>query len=247
MKNLRTICWLLVALFATAVGAFFLPAFWFLRVTHRHGQHRRFVYRYATWWGKVVMGATGSKVVVHGRDNIPEGPVVFMGNHLGVFDVMLLLGFLGKPLAFIAKKELARIPIISNLMGHVGCLFLDRNDARQAATLFRRAAEQIRLGLSMVIFPEGTRSQSGEIAEFKSGSMKLAVKAGVAIVPLRLEGTENVFENNGHRIGPSRISLWVLPPIQPTEYEEMPTGNLAKMVRDMVEEGRRQIALDRDQ
>lgn len=234
MKVLRTAYWLIIALFATLMGALYLPAFWLLKKTGRHALYRRWVYRYAHWWGKVVLKATGSKVTVRGLENVPSGPVVFMGNHLGIFDVMLLLGQIDKPIAFIAKKELAKIPIISSLMGHVGCLYLDRQDVRQAARTFSQAIRQIRQGLSMVIFPEGTRSQTGQIAEFKSGSMKLAIKAGVPIVPLRIEGTGRVFENNGHRIGPSQISLTVLPPVLPGDYSELGTGQVAKMVREMV-------------
>lgn len=231
MKLLRTFYWLIAAIFATLLGAIRLPYYWFLKKTKRYELHQRLMHNYARWWGKVTMGATGSKVSVQGAETIPAGPVVFMANHLSAFDVMLFLGYIDKPLAFMAKKELAKAPIVSNLMGHVGCLFLDRKDARQAVRVFNLASEQIRRGHSMVIFPEGTRSKTGVVGDFKSGSMKLAMKANVPIVPVRVEGTDRVFENNGYRIGPAQISMTVLPPLLPAEYAEMGSNQVAKQVQ----------------
>ena len=236
LRLLRTLYWLLIALLATLLGAIFLPVFWVLKKTGRTQLHRKLVYRYARWWGRVVLSATGSEIEIQGSDTIPVGPVVFMGNHLGIFDIMLLLGHVEKPLAFMAKKELIKVPIISSLMRHTGCLFLDRQGVRQAMQVFHLATAQIRNGLSMVIFPEGTRSQTGETADFKSGSMKLAIKADVPIVPFRIEGTSDILENNGYRIRPSQISLRLLPPIMTAEYAGMATSQVAKMVRQVVEE-----------
>lgn len=242
MKLLRTIYWLVVAFFATLLGAFCLPVFWFLNIVGRKGLRQKLAYRYAHWWGKVVLDATGSKVTVKGSENIPSGPVVFMANHLSAFDTMLILGYLDKPLAFVAKKELARLPVINPLMRQVGCQYLDREDVRQAVKVIHLAADQARNGLSMVIFPEGTRSLTGEVGEFKSGSMKLATKAGVPIVPVCIQGTRRIYESNGRRIEPSKIFLQVMSPILPEEYQGLGSSRLAGLVREMVEEGRNQIA-----
>ncbi len=244
MKLLRTLYWIIIAFLATLLGAFCLPVFWFLNITGCKSRRQKLASRYAHWWGRTVLAATGSKVTVKGIKHIPPGPVVFMANHLSIFDTMLLLGYIDKSVAFVAKKELARVPVVNSLMRHVGCLYLDRQDIRQAVEIINLAAEQVRNGLSMVIFPEGTRSQTGEMAEFKSGSMKLAMKAHVPIVPLRIQGTRNIYEGNGYRIRPSQISLLVSPPIMPGDYEEMGTNRVAKMVREMVEEGWQQIALE---
>jgi 1-acyl-sn-glycerol-3-phosphate acyltransferase len=243
MKLLRTIYWLVVAFFATLLGAFCLPVFWFFNIVGRKCLRQKLAYRYAHWWGKVVLDATGSKVTVKGSENIPSGPVVFMANHLSAFDTMLILGYLDKPLAFVAKKELARLPVINPLMRQIGCLYLDRDDIRQAVRVINRAADQARNGLSMVIFPEGTRSLTGEVGEFKSGSMKLAMKAGVPILPVYIQGTRHIYEGNGRRIEPSQIFLQMMPPILPPDYQELGSNRLAKVVRDKVEEARSIIAL----
>lgn len=163
-----------------------------------------------------------------------------MANHLSLFDIMLLLGYIAKPIAFMAKKELAKVPVIRSLMGEVGCLYLDREDVRQAVKVFRRGAEQVRKGLSMVIFPEGTRSLTGSIGDFKSGSMKLAIKADVPIVPAAIYGTGDIFKDK--KITPTKIFLQVMPSISPDEYQEMGSTTLATRVRDVVAEGWQQIA-----
>lgn len=244
MKIVRTGYWFFIAVLATLLGGVYLPAFWLLKRLGKHSLHQRLVFKYSHWWGRVLMAASGSKVKVYGAETIPPGPVVFMGNHMGIFDIMLILGFLDRPLAFISKKELAKAPVVSNLMVHVGCLFLDRQDVRQAAKVFRQAVAKVKGGLSMVIFPEGTRSHTAEVADFKSGSMKLATKSNVPIVPIRIQGTDKAFENNGRRIGPAQISLQIMPAIMPDDYREMGTNNLAQKVHYLVKTGWKQFAYE---
>lgn len=242
MKVLRTIYWVVVAFFATLLGAFCLPVLWFLKLTRCNKQRQSLIFKYAHWWGRVVLAATGSKVTARGLENIPPGPAVFMANHLSIFDIMLLLGYIDKPVAFMAKKELAKVPVISSLMVEVGCLYLDREDVRQAARVFRRGAEQLRSGLSMVIFPEGTRSLTGALGDFKSGSMKLAMKADVPIVPMAIHGTREIYEGSRKIITPSSIFLQVMPAIAPEEYVDLGSNSLAAKVREMVAAGWQQIA-----
>lgn len=242
MISMRTIYWVVIAFFATLLGALLLPVLWFLKLIRCNKLRQGIISRYAHWWGRVVLAATGSKVTVRGLENIPPGPAVFMANHLSIFDIMLMLGYIAKPIAFMAKKELAKVPVISSLMVEVGCLYLDREDVRQAAKVFRRGAEQIRNGLSMVIFPEGTRNLTGNIGDFKSGSMKLAMKADVPIVPVAIYGTREIYEGSKKRITPSRIVLQVMPTISPEDYKDMGSTTLASRVRDMVAAGWQQAS-----
>src|SRR5690554_2319825 len=205
MKIIRSLYWVIFTLASLLLAGLYLPYFWYL---DRRGQSRKreeIAWNFAHWWGRIVLGATGSKVTVRGKENVPPGPVVVMGNHQSCFDIMLVLGYIDKPLAFIAKKELARLPLISQWMKFLGCLFLDRRDVRQAAQVFQRAVEAVRNGWSMVIFPEGTRSRSAEMREFKKGSMKLPVRANVPIVPISIDGTYKVYEGNGSMIGSADI------------------------------------------
>lgn len=237
MKVIRSLYWVIFTLFTLFLAALYIPWFWFLEKRGRQQQREEIAWRFGHWWGRVVLGATGSKVTVFGGENIPEGPVVVMGNHQSYFDIMLMLGYINKPLAFIAKKELARWPLISQWIRYLGCLFLNRKDVRQAALIINEAVQKVQNGSSMVIFPEGTRSRSAEMAAFKNGSMKLAVRANVPIVPVSIEGTYKAFEGNGYRIGPARITLTISPAILPGDYANLGTGQVAELVRTKIEQG----------
>lgn len=237
MKIIRSLYWVIFTLASLLLAGLYLPYFWYL---DRRGQSRKreeIAWNFAHWWGRIVLGATGSKVTVRGAENIPPGPVVVMGNHQSIFDIMLVLGYIDKPLAFIAKKELARAPLIAPWMSYLGCIFLDRKDVRQAAQVFQEAVEKVRNGWSMVIFPEGTRSRGAQMGEFKKGSMKLPLRAEAPIIPVSIQGTYKAYEGNGYRIGPAQIELTISSPIFPRDYQGKGTGEVARMVQAAVERG----------
>lgn len=237
MKLIRSLFWLVFTI-GTLLGAmFYIPWFWYLELRGRQRRKEQLAWGFARWWGRAVLWATGSTVKVVGAEKVPEGPVVVMGNHQGYFDIMLVLGYIDKPLAFIAKKELSKLPLVSSWMRYLGCIFLDRKDVRQAVEVFQKAVNQVKSGWSMVIFPEGTRSKSNTLAPFKKGSMKLPLRAGVPIVPVSIDGTYKVFEGNGKRIGPAQITLVVAEPIMPEQISQMDTGDISQLVRERIEQG----------
>lgn len=237
VKLLRSIYWVVFTLGALFLAGLHLPLFWYLDWRGQQKRKEAIAWKFAHWWGRVVLGATGSKVVVSGSEHIPLGPVVLMGNHQSYFDIMLMLGYVDKPLAFIAKQELTKLPLIKQWMGHLGCLFLDRNDIRQASKVFQQAVEKLQGGSSMVIFPEGTRSRSADIAAFKKGSMKLPIRANVPIVPISIDGTYKIYEGNGSRIGPALIKLVISPPVLPDIYTREGSSGIAELVLTRVEQG----------
>lgn len=242
MKLARTIFWVIYTVGTLLVAALYIPLMWYLRIRGNLSRKERLAWKFGHWWGRVVLGATGSKVKVIGSENIPSGPVVVMGNHQSYFDIMLVLGYIDKPLGFIAKKELARLPLIRQWMQYLGCLFLDRKDIRQAARVFQQAVAQIKDGWSMVIFPEGTRGDSKILADFKKGSMKLALRAQAPILPVSITGTHDVFEGNGKRIGPADITLAISPPIFSEEYQGLSSSQVSALVLDRVKQGLDQIS-----
>lgn len=244
MKIIRSLYWLFFTIGTLLLAALYIPLFWYLNLRGKGHRREEIAWDFAHWWGRVVLAATGSKVTLRGVENVPPGPVVVMGNHQSYFDIMLLLGYIDKPLAFIAKKELARFPLISQWIRYLGCLFLDRSNVRQAAVVFQNAVDKVQNGSSMVIFPEGTRSRSADINEFKKGSMKLPMRAKAPILPVSIEGTYKAFEGNGYRIGPAQIDLVILPPIMPQDYEGLGTGQVADLVREKVCLGLRQCRGD---
>lgn len=187
-------------------------------------------------WSRTIMKLTGSKIEVEGQDLIPNGPVVFISNHEGNFDIPTLLGFVDKPFGFISKIEVKKVPIISSWMEVINCVFLDRKDRRQAIRSIREGTEILRKGHSLVIFPEGTRSKGGTMDEFKSGSFRLATDAEVPIIPICIIGTSNVFEKNGRLIKPALIKVKILPPVKAARYKEMNNKEIAALVERTIRE-----------
>lgn len=185
-------------------------------------------------WSRTIMKITGSKVTVEGAELIPGGPVVFIANHEGDFDIPVLLGFIEKPFGFVSKMEVKKVPIISSWMEVINCVFLDRKDRRQAIRSIRDGASLIQQGHSMVIFPEGTRSKGGPVSAFKSGSFRLAKDAGVPIVPLSIKGTSEVFEKNNRFIKPAQIKITVGRPLEPQTFFEKEMKDLAEEVRQII-------------
>ncbi|MUV38667.1 1-acylglycerol-3-phosphate O-acyltransferase [Lentibacillus sp. JNUCC-1] len=132
-----------------------------------------------------VLAKTGTRVEVSGVSGIPEGPVLFVANHQGLFDILAFLGFLDRPVGFIAKQEIKRLPVIPQWMDLIHCVFINRKDTRQSVKAIQQGTANLKEGHSMVVFPEGTRSRSHRLNDFKPGSLRLAVKAGCPLCLLQ--------------------------------------------------------------
>lgn len=195
---------------------FLFPKLWKITKLEKQGkisEMHNFINEIAQIWGRRLIHRTGSTVHVTGAENIPDGPVLFVSNHQGNFDIPLLLGFIHKPKSFIAKVELEKIPILSTWMKKIKCIFMDREDPRQALKSIKEGIEILKSGHSMVIFPEGTRSKGNEMAEFKKGSLRLATKSKVPIVPITINGSYNILETNKGIIKPATVHITVSSPI----------------------------------
>ena len=171
----------------------------------------------AKFWAKIVILSTGSKVTVTGKENLPSsGNICFVSNHQGLFDIPLILGFSGIHTGFVAKRELFKIPVLSQWMKEIPCTFIDRRNPRKAIQTFQKSAELIKKGNPMVIFPEGTRSRSDKIGDFHLGSLKLPVMAEATIVPLAIKGSWQIYEKN-KKIRSATVYLKILPTIEPKD------------------------------
>jgi 1-acyl-sn-glycerol-3-phosphate acyltransferase len=179
--------------------------------------YRRFAWFIAWSWARLSIYSTGSKVTLTGMEHVPtEGSICFVGNHQSLFDVPALLGWIGRPLGFIAKKELARIPVLSQWMLMLPSVLLDRDDPRQAMRAFKQAAQYIREGHPLVIFPEGGRSFTGIVQDFKPGALKLAQMANATIVPFAVDGTRKLLEID-KQVHSAHIKITLLPPVKPDD------------------------------
>lgn len=145
-------------------------------------------------WAKFVLKATGLNVIIKGRENIIDGPCLYVANHQSNVDIPLLLAVIDQPLGAVAKKELQTVPVLSYWCSAIGCVFLDRENPREGIKAIQQGTLNLKNGHSMLIFPEGTRSKGKEIAEFKKGSLRMAIKSGVPVVPITVNGTYKILE-----------------------------------------------------
>jgi len=194
------------------------------------------IHRVAHRWALGNAKRSGGRFHIEGLENIPQNQaVVFISNHQSNFDIAALLAYLPVSHGYIAKIELLKIPILSGWMKHMRCVFIDRKSLRQTAGAIVEGIKILKDGHSMVLFPEGTRSKSETMLEFKAGSFKLATKAGVPIVPVSINGTFRLMEVNGGWIGPADIYVKVHPAIPTVDLEDLAV--LPGQVRQIIEEG----------
>ena len=160
-------------------------------------QMRQVIYRITQGWALSILKVTGCTVTVTGKDNIPKkGGVCFVANHTGYFDIILMFACCGRPVGFIAKRELIFIPFLNAWIYMIGGQFLDRSSARKALRSIHKGVERIKSGGGMIIFPEGHRSKGAGLLPFHPGSLKLATMAEAPIVPVAMKGSYDVFEKN---------------------------------------------------
>jgi len=185
-------------------------------------------------WARSLLRVAGAKITVQGTENIPQNPAVFVSNHQGNFDIPIMLGHIGKPKALLAKIELAKIPFIRVWMKHLHCIFVNRSNVRQAMNSLNEAVKLVESGYSVVIFPEGTRSKSDELGEFKSGAFRIAAKTGAPIVPIRIQGSYKLMENNGFWITPADVTVTILPSIPTEGLSKTEIAALPEQVKELI-------------
>ena len=186
-------------------------------------------------WAKYCVDATGTQVEVTGIENVPtDRSVVYIGNHQGIFDIPLLLGYIPYQKAFIAKIEILKIPMLSDWMKLMKCVFLARKSPRQSVEAMHQGIENVKNGYSMVIFPEGTRSKGGPVKEFKPGSFKLAFQAEADIVPVTIDGTWKIYEEH-KKINPAKIKLTIHPAVKTEGLNKEELREIPAQVQKIVE------------
>ena len=164
-------------------------------------------------WGRTELWAAGVRTTVTGLEHVSHtAPQIFVANHQSIFDIFAILAYVPASVRFVAKKELGRIPIFSLAMRTAGHIFIDRQDRRGATETMRRAGIRMkRYRLSLGLFPEGTRSQTGHLGDIKRGTFALAIETQVPIVPLAVDGGYRVSTRG--RIRASRMVLQLSKPI----------------------------------
>ena len=166
-----------------------------------------------TDWSRQLLRAAGTPVWVGGLERIPNRPVVYASNHSSMFDIWALAATLPGSVRFVAKQELARIPLVGRAMITAGHVVIDRAHPARALEAYHQAAAVIGSGVSAVVFPEGTRSRTGELLPFKNAPFGLAIAAQVPVVPLYVRNTFEIMPKGGLFLRPRPIRIEVGEPI----------------------------------
>jgi len=171
----------------------------------------RLIHTYiAAPWGRIILWACGVKVDVRGGEKLdPAEPRVFLVNHQSFFDIFILLAHLRTHFKFVLKQELMRIPVLGFTMKQARYISIDRDNPRKAVKSMNEAAERIKDGASIVVFPEGTRSLDGRLQAFKRGGFLLALKAGSLVVPVTIHGSTRIAPKGSRRIHPTTVGMTV--------------------------------------
>lgn len=201
-------------------------------------KEREEILKATSTWGAKVFDMFGSKLNIQGIENLPdEGPVVFVGNHQGYADIISYCAAFRKfQFGFIAKDELSKIPLYGEWIRRIRSVFIERDDARASLEAINTGIKYIEDGFSLVIFPEGTRSKGPVPGEFKKGSLKLATKPGVPIIPVSLNGSYKMFEENGY-LKAAEIDILVHPPIETKGLSRKEEKELNEIVEKIILDG----------
>lgn len=185
---------------------------------------------------RLIWKTAGTRLTVKGLDNIPDDqPVLYVANHQSYFDIVIGYTLVKGECGFISKKEMAKFPILSIWMQFIHCLFLDRSDPRKGLKTILAAIAKIKQGISIWIFPEGTRNQTkDELMPFKEGSLKIAEKTGCLIIPVAISHTADLFEKHVPRVTPADVTFRFGTPIDPKLLDKEEKKTLGYQIQEII-------------
>lgn len=194
--------------------------------------------RMVQWGFRSILWITGVKVTVIGEERIPDEPVLFVGNHRSYFDILLTYSRCRHLTGYIAKKEMLRYPLLRDWMKRVYCLFLDRSTPKEGLKTILTAISYVKNGISICIFPEGTRNDGEELSllPFHNGSFKIAEKSGCPIVPICMNNTASIFENQLPRIRRTHVILEYGEPIYPDRLDPDTRRHIGSYCQNIIQE-----------
>ena len=229
---LRTVFYLIpaIAVYTVVLGIASITSSFFDRKGH-------FAHRCARWWSRLILVTTGVQVTVEGLERIVPGKTyVFVANHQSIYDIPVLFWSIPFQLRIIAKESLGNFPRLGPHLKRTGHRLVDRSRPDKAGIL-GWASRLTSNGLSLIVFPEGTRSRTGMMGKFKGGSILLAMQAGLPLVPISVIGSRHVMKKGELTTRPGHVTLLVHDPIETAGNAE-PTPaqirELAEQVRDVI-------------
>lgn len=241
LSPLRTLIALLSLLVTTlALGSYLIVLLWIRPDTRQVTPTMRL-------WAHVFLWTTGARVTVEGLERIdPNASYVFTGNHLSNIDVPVMVGRLPVSVRFLAKKELFKVPILGRAMRAIDMVVTDRGAGTgMHRVVNRQVATVVEKGLSLVIYPEGTRSRDAEMRPFKKGAFRIAIDNAMAVVPVTIAGSELVWKPGSPLIMGGRVRLVIHEPIPTEGMTTADIDGLRDRVRGVVEAQYEEIRANR--
>jgi 1-acyl-sn-glycerol-3-phosphate acyltransferase len=212
------------ALYCVFVG---LPVMLFTLLTGS----KETLFRMGQFCGVCTLRIAGVRTRAEGLENIPDGTCLFVANHASNTDPPAIVGVIPRRVAILLKKSLLSIPIVGPAFRMGDFVALDREDAEAALGSIRLAIQRARTGLSFLAFPEGTRSRDGRLQPFKQGVFRMAIEAGIPIVPVACAGAHRILPRDSFSIRPGELVVRFCPPIDAAVYRPSEKGDLAQRVR----------------
>lgn len=186
---------------------------------------------------KLILWVTGADITYIGRENVPKDQaVLYVGNHCSYFDILLTYSQCPDLTGYVAKAEMLKAPLLRDWMKRLYCLFLDRTNIKAGMQVILTGIEYIKKGISICIFPEGTRSKDGRMLPFKEGSMKMASKTGCPIIPIAITNSAEIWENHFPKIRPCRAIVEYGTPILPKELTKEEQKFLGAYTQEKIQE-----------
>ncbi len=220
--------WILVILYTLLIGSVAI----LVSFLDRSGKLIPPIYKL---WGRLIVRSAGVKVTIENAGRLDSSsPQILMSNHQSFFDVFAMIGYLPVDLRFVAKKSLARIPVFGQAMKAIGTIILDRENHQQAIKSLNQGAQKFSRGISILNFPEGSRSRNGEVGKFKKGGFVLAIKAKVPITPLSVQGGGKILPPDSFRVHSGRMHIVVGEQFDTSKYSLEEKEALIKEVRSTI-------------
>lgn len=190
------------------------------------------------WGFRCVTVLAGAKVIVRGKENIPtDTAVLYVGNHRSYFDIVLTLNHFPGVTGYVAKVEMLRYPLLNVWMKNIHCLFLDRSDIKKGMRIILKGIEDVKKGISLCIFPEGTRNKTPDtFLPFHDGSFKIAEKGGVPVVPMTIVNSAAIFEDHLPRMKKATVIIEFQPPIMMGDLDKATKKNVGNYVSGLIQE-----------
>jgi 1-acyl-sn-glycerol-3-phosphate acyltransferase len=216
-----------------------------MRLYHAQGEYekeRGEILKAASMWGQRVCKKLSVDLRVEGESKLPEGPVVLVSNHESYGDIPIFFAAIpNKQFGFVAKSDLLKLPLYGKWISEIHSVFLEREDVRSSLRTIDEGIALIEKGFSLAIFPEGTRSKGRPMAAFKKGSLRLATKPGVPIVPVTIKGSWRILEETGTMKKNQTVRLFIHPPIETANLSRQEIHNLSERVENIIRDKLREL------